>query len=137
MADEGGSSSSSDPNTSSQHALARDVNQLVEQIAANTKNTPLFGQLIPKALDYIKSDEAGAKKQHILCSRGDREPEWQLHACMIRVLSFKTGPEIEEWLAILAKALYSCADCFKGYLKAKMMLQKTLVCKLEVDARSA
>lgn len=110
-----GQSQTTGPSSSS---LAEKVADLVQKAAGNPKDSALFGQLIPCALQYVKSTSSSAKKSHIWCSQGG-QPELDLHVCMLRVLSFKSGPEIKEWLEFLAKSLYSCSNCYKSYMLAK------------------
>lgn len=114
----------SDPSRDeNQRDLAERVHKLVRQAAENPKtSTSIYGQLIPAALQYVTQD-AAAKKSHFFCHK-DGPPETSLHTCMLRVFSFNAAPEISEWLQMLAKTLYSCSRCYKGYLLAKESFPK-------------
>lgn len=98
--------------------LAQEVQSLVTQIRDAPKDSAPFSKLIPAALQFV-NEEAGGNKKHLFCSQDGRQPDRHLQACMLRVLSFKPGPEIKEWLDMLGKCLHSCSRCYKNYLEAK------------------
>lgn len=100
------------------------IDSYVESIAASPKTSSgVYAQLIPQALQYIAPEGPG-KSSHYFCNNGG-EPHLRLHTCMLRVLSYKSGPEIKQWLDALAKCLLACSECFKGYLVAKEELTST------------
>ncbi|CAO1632941.1 unnamed protein product [Sympodiomycopsis kandeliae] len=97
--------------------LAEEVASLINQVKENPKDSTPFSNLIPAALELVKVKHAD-KPKHFFCSKHG-EPDRNLQACMLRVLSFKPGPEIQEWLDMLGKCLYTCSQCYKDYLVTK------------------
>ena len=102
--------------SSSLSTAAQKVHDLVQQVRRNPRDASIFSELIPAALDYVQ--KGNGKLTHPFCPKGGA-PDLELHTCMIRVLSFKSGKEIEEWLQMLGKNLYQCSDCYKRYVLAK------------------
>lgn len=112
---------SSQPSTSTAtlSPLGREVVSLVAQVKDNPKDSSTFSKLIPLALDYVNIETC--KTKHLFCPK-DGQPESHLHACMLRVFSFKPGPEINQWLSMLASCIFTCSRCYKDYLVAKQEL---------------
>ncbi|CAO1613045.1 unnamed protein product [Parajaminaea phylloscopi] len=121
-----------DDASKAQGELSKRVWDLVAEAANSPRSsTSVYGQLIPAALQYISQDPS-AKKTHWFCSK-DGVPETKLHTCMLRILSFTTGPEIQQWLRSLSTTLYSCIECHKGYLLAKEDLASTFLSGFPVE----
>lgn len=117
---------SSSSSLSSTSPLRREVYSLVARLRDNPKDASPYSTLIPAAIDYVKSAGTGAKQTHFFCPK-DGAAEVELHTCMLRVLSFKTNDLIQDWLGRLAKQLYGCVECYKGFMLAKEDLKSSFL----------
>ncbi|PWN45746.1 hypothetical protein IE81DRAFT_320047 [Ceraceosorus guamensis] len=98
---------------------------LMGKVIERQKDHAPYSELIPLALAMT------GQQQHPLCGRDNPERETgeemgasrelllELNACMLRVRSFKTIPQVEEWLSRMAGAIFSCRDCMDVYIIAK------------------
>ncbi|PWN18846.1 hypothetical protein BCV69DRAFT_314405 [Microstroma glucosiphilum] len=119
-------SSAAASSSSSSSPLRREVYSLVARLRENPKDASPYSTLIPAAIDYIKATDTGAKQTHFFCPK-DGAAEAELHTCMLRVLSFKTNDLIQDWLSRLAKHLYGCVECYKGFMLAKEDLRSSFL----------